>query len=228
MILGNPITLGGGIGKAFAVIVVSYPEGSTCTCTDGTKTLKLKDTSGRGIFLIPYAATWTVTCTDGTKTKSESVEITTEGQSESVQLTYPYYLLKDGVFNSSLGSLEKTSYVSFSSGIINGTQDSENCAAFSFANKITIPNNAVIKMRITQSSYVTYNGTKLGFTFGISTSNSLPKYYADYFFSAQKQTNDIVSNFTEYSLDLSSFIGQSFYIKATAAANFKVNQIWFE
>ena len=81
-----------GGAKAFAVIGVSYPEGSTCTCTDGTKMLKLKDTSGQGIFLIPYAATWTVTCTDGTKTKSESVEITTEGQTEKIVLRYQLVL----------------------------------------------------------------------------------------------------------------------------------------
>ena len=88
--------LSGGTGKAFAVIGVTYPEGSTCTCTDGTKTLKLKDTSGQGIFLIPYAAMWTVTCTDGTNTNSESVEITAEGQSASVKLSYTLYLFKNG------------------------------------------------------------------------------------------------------------------------------------
>lgn len=85
-----------GGAKAFAVIGVTYPEGSTCTCTDGTKTLKLKDTSGQGIFLIPYAATWTVTATDGTNTRSESVEITSEGQSTSVSISYRLYLYKLG------------------------------------------------------------------------------------------------------------------------------------
>lgn len=94
MIIGNPIMLGG--AKAFAVIGVTYPEGSTCTCSDGTKTLKLKDTSGQGIFLIPYAATWTVAATDGTNTKSESVEITSEGQSKSVSISYRLYLYKLG------------------------------------------------------------------------------------------------------------------------------------
>ena len=66
---------GGGTSKAFAVIGVTYPAGSTCTCTDGTKTLTLKDTGGQGFFLIPYAAVWTVTASDGTNTKSQSVEI---------------------------------------------------------------------------------------------------------------------------------------------------------
>lgn len=85
---------GSGGGKAFAVISVSYPAGSVCTCSDGTKTLKLKDTSGQGFFLIPYAGTWIVTATDGTNTKSESVEITSEGQSVDVALLYrnEYYM----------------------------------------------------------------------------------------------------------------------------------------
>lgn len=87
---------GGGISKAYAVIGVTYPAGSTCTCTDGAKTLTLKNTSGQGLFIIPYAATWTVTATDGTNTKSESVEITSEGQSVSVTLSYALVLFDNG------------------------------------------------------------------------------------------------------------------------------------
>ena len=87
---------GGGASKAFAVIGVSYPEGSTCTCTDGTKTLTLKNTSGQGIFIIPYAATWTVSCTDGTETASETVGITIEGQSAKIELSYGMLLYKSG------------------------------------------------------------------------------------------------------------------------------------
>lgn len=88
--------LSGG-AKAFAVIGVTYPAGSVCTCTDGSKTLKLKDTSGQGFFLIPYAAVWTVTASDGTNTKSQSVEITSKGQNESVALSYLLVLFDNGV-----------------------------------------------------------------------------------------------------------------------------------
>ena len=88
-----------GGAKAFAVISVTYPAGSVCTCSDGTKTLSLKDTSGQGFFLIPYAGTWIVTATDGTNTKSESVEITSEGQSESVVLNYQLVLFDSGIVN---------------------------------------------------------------------------------------------------------------------------------
>lgn len=87
---------GGGISKAYAVIGVSYPEGSTCTCTDGAKTLKLKNTSGQGIFLIPYAATWAVTAVSGNKSTSKTVLITAEGQVETVTLIFETILWEAG------------------------------------------------------------------------------------------------------------------------------------
>lgn len=89
----------------YAVIAVAYPSGSICTCTDGTKTLSLKDTSGQGFFLIPYAATWTVTASDGTNTKFENVEITSEGQSVSVTLSYQLIAFDNGVIAPEFGEI---------------------------------------------------------------------------------------------------------------------------
>lgn len=74
--------------KLFAAIGVTYPAGSTLTCTNGTKTLKAKTTSGQWVFAIPEVGTWTLEITDGTRTKSQSVNISTEGQSENVKLVY--------------------------------------------------------------------------------------------------------------------------------------------
>lgn len=75
-------------GKLFAVIAVTYPAGSTCTCANGTKTYTAKDTSGQWIFRIPSAGTWTVTATDGTNTKTQEVSITAEQQAEKITLAY--------------------------------------------------------------------------------------------------------------------------------------------
>lgn len=75
-------------GKLFAVIAVTYPAGSTCTCANGTKIYTAKDTSGRWIFRIPSAGTWTVTATDGTNTKTQEVSITAEQQAEKITLAY--------------------------------------------------------------------------------------------------------------------------------------------
>lgn len=93
--------MSGGGTKLFAAIGVTYPEGSVLTCTNGTKTLTAKNTSGQWVFAIPETGTWTVTATDGTNTSSKSVEITAEGQNVSVNLAYRTegYLYNAGVFN---------------------------------------------------------------------------------------------------------------------------------
>ena len=82
----------GGV-RLFSVISVTYPAGSVCTCTKGTKTYKAKNTSGRALFAVPDTGDWTVSCTDGTDTASKTVTISTEGQAETVELSYKDYLL---------------------------------------------------------------------------------------------------------------------------------------
>lgn len=95
---GAIMTSDGGT-KLFAAIGVTYPAGSTLTCTNGSKTLTAKTTTGQWVFAIPEAGTWTVTATDGTNSKSQSVSITTEGQFESVTLSYRLNLYTNGVEN---------------------------------------------------------------------------------------------------------------------------------
>lgn len=79
-----------------ATINITYPTGSTCTCSDGTTTLSAPDTSGTWVCTVPNAGTWTVSSTDGDRSKSADVVITTDGQTESVTLLYITYLFKDG------------------------------------------------------------------------------------------------------------------------------------
>ena len=69
-----------------ATINITYPAGSTCTCSDGTTTLSAPDTSGTWVCTVPNAGTWTVSSTDGDRSKSADVVITTDGQTESVTL----------------------------------------------------------------------------------------------------------------------------------------------
>lgn len=82
----------GGIKDSFALIDATYPAGSVCTCTNGSKTLRAKDTSGSFLFMIPEAGTWTVSCTDGTRTKSKSVVISSKYQEEKITLSYEFVL----------------------------------------------------------------------------------------------------------------------------------------
>lgn len=89
---------GAGIdASAFAFIIVTYPEGSTCTCTDGTTTLTANSTNGSYVFYVPSAATWTVKVTDGTNTRSKSVTITSEKQVAEVVLLYDKVILSTAI-----------------------------------------------------------------------------------------------------------------------------------
>ena len=99
---------GGGSTKLYACIGVTYPSGSTCTCTNGTKTLKAKGTSGTAIFNVPSTGTWTVTATNGDKTASKSVSITAEGQTENVTLAYEYVLYEAGKQNVNFSNVSKS------------------------------------------------------------------------------------------------------------------------
>lgn len=90
------IPLGGGGSKVVASIVVTYPAGSTCTCTLGSKVLTAKDTSGKWVFGLPSTGNWVVKAVKDSKSKSATVNITAEGQVENVTLTYGLYIFKNG------------------------------------------------------------------------------------------------------------------------------------
>ena len=87
---------GGSSAKVYAVIGVTYPSGATCTCTNGSKTLTAKDTTGKALFVIPYAGTWTVKAVSGSKSTSKTVSITAEGQVETVTLMFETILWEAG------------------------------------------------------------------------------------------------------------------------------------
>ena len=79
-----------------ATINVTYPAGSTCTCSDGTTTLTAPNTSGSWTCIVYNAGTWTATATDGDKSKSADVVITTDGQTENITLQYITHLFNNG------------------------------------------------------------------------------------------------------------------------------------
>ena len=90
------IPLGGGGSKVVASIVVSYPAGSTCTCTLGSRVLTAKDTSGKWVFGLPSTGNWVIKAVSGSKSKSKAVSITAEGQVKNVTLMFEAILWKAG------------------------------------------------------------------------------------------------------------------------------------
>ena len=90
------IPLGGGGSKVVASIVVTYPAGSTLTCTLGSKVLTAKDTSGKWVFGLPSMGNWVVKAVKDSKQKSATVEITAKGQVKTVELAYELILFDGG------------------------------------------------------------------------------------------------------------------------------------
>ena len=89
-----------GSGKLFAAIGVTYPAGSTVTCTNKQtgKVLTAKNASEdtQWVFSIPEAGEWTVKATHGTNSKEQTVSIAKEGQFESVELSYALVIIENG------------------------------------------------------------------------------------------------------------------------------------
>lgn len=92
------IPLGGGGSKVVASITVSYPAGSTLTCTLGSKVLTAKDTSGKWVFGLPSIGNWVVKAVSGSKSKSQTISITAEGQAKTVTLAYQLLIYNAGTF----------------------------------------------------------------------------------------------------------------------------------
>ena len=225
MIIGNPIMLGGG-AKAFAVIGVTYPAGSVCTCTDGTKTLTLKDTGGQGFFLIPYAAAWTVTATDGTNTKAKSVEITSEGQSVSVALSYQLILFDGGVVEpwtvinaNPTATISDTIYLyaKGSSMVVSSVRTT---------NKIDVSGYSTLKYTVTENVVPNHS-------FMCVTSSTAAPINAG---TSNTVTSDVVTygkpNGTgAYEVDLSEVTG-SYYVSPAVGhyrgSGFRISKVWLE
>lgn len=89
------VIVGGGsytVNLAYAIINVVYPSGSTCSMTNGTKTVNAPDTTGSWGCALPELGSWTISCTNGVKTMSRTVEISEYGQVVNVTLAYDLYL----------------------------------------------------------------------------------------------------------------------------------------
>lgn len=69
------------------IIRVTFPNGSTCTCSNGSTTLTAAG-GGTATFLVPTTGTWTLSATDGTLTAAKTVDITETMRSANIELSF--------------------------------------------------------------------------------------------------------------------------------------------
>ena len=175
-----------------ATINITYPAGSTCTCSDGTMTLSAPDTSGTWVCTVPNAGTWTVSSTDGDKSKNADVVITTDGQTESVTLQYITYLFKDGETYDSL------------TGGWQGTINSEK-QALQLTAAAGKTSNALTGSKVDLTNFNTISAktdSDLRISLNIIIASAIP--------SGQVATASLQGAETELSLDISSITGEYF------------------
>ena len=164
------IPLGGG-SKIVASIVVSYPAGSTCTCTLGSKVLTAKDTSGKWVFGLPSTGSWVVKATKGSQSTSKTISITAEGQAKTVTLLYDYI-----IFSNATG-LNSTYSDGGGGATVSVSTDSSGVKILTFPNGGGYNRMAYIKPPIDLTKYATlkisgYAGAKRRFCVWNQTPNS--------------------------------------------------------
>ena len=85
-----------------ATINVTYPQGATLTCTLGDTVYTAETTTGTHTFKVHEAGAWTVKATNGTDTDTKQVVISSDGQTENIELAFVrIYGIKRDVTNSS-------------------------------------------------------------------------------------------------------------------------------
>lgn len=85
-----------------ATINVTYPQGATLTCTLGDTVYTADTTTGTYAFKVHEKGTWTVKATNGSETDTKQVVISSDGQTENIELAFVrIYGIKRDVTNSS-------------------------------------------------------------------------------------------------------------------------------
>lgn len=177
-----------------ATINITYPAGSTCTCSDGTTTLSAPDTSGTWTCIVPNAGTWTVTSTDGDKSKSADVVITTDGQTESVTLLYITYLFKDGeTYDSLTGGWQGT--VNTEKQALQLTASAGKTASVWTQNKVDLTDYSSVSVKTDSNVFI---GLRIIIASAIGST------------SGQVATAQINGRESELSLDISAITGEYF------------------
>ena len=228
-----------------ATINITYPAGSTCTCSDGTTTLSAPDTSGTWACIVPNAGTWTAAATDGVENTSETVSITTDGQIVAIELSYLLWLYKSGnTYNAVTGGWSVSKHPSTGGsfdGVLTLNDDSMLLStevfggSVAYANAFT--NNSIdltgvntLKFKITgigDTAYSDKDGNTHHFRFSLAVANERPTKPSSTFAADMK-----ILATGEYSVDVSAltagYVGiwiiTGGYIKTTLT----ISEIWGE
>lgn len=132
-----------------ATINVTYPSGATLTCSYGSTVYTATTTTGSYQFKVHEVGTWVIKAVQGSEEVSTSVSITTDGQSESVELSFvKIYGISRNVTSSSPAWARTDDAVGFTAtasvGTTAGSSDFDNCAPWSGMTRETLSTGDVM------------------------------------------------------------------------------------
>ena len=91
-----------------AYITVNYPVGSICYAACGDLRLTAEDQNGTWRFIVPKEGEWHIVCSLEENSKDAYVNITTNGQEETVTLVYALVLFDNGEWHPMTGGFTGT------------------------------------------------------------------------------------------------------------------------
>lgn len=141
-----------------AYINVNYPVGSTCYAACGDLRLTAQDQNGTWRFIVPKEGEWHIVCSLEDKTKDAFVNITANGQEETVTLVYSLVLLDNGEWHPMTGGFTGT--------IENGRLSCAARAAGSGTNWVSDSATATAKGMIDVTNYAKCTFIGVSFTHG--------------------------------------------------------------
>lgn len=132
-----------------ATINVTYPSGATLTCSYGSTVYTATTTTGSYQFQVHEVGIWVIKAVQGSEEDSTSVSITTDGQSESVELSFvKIYGISRNVTSSSPAWARTDDAVGFTAtasvGTTAGSSDFDNCAPWSGMTRETLSTGDVM------------------------------------------------------------------------------------
>lgn len=214
-----------------AYINITYPANSTCVVqTSGGITVASDsntDSSAKTwTATVGATGTYTVTATstsDSSKTKSTTVDITTDGQSKSVTLSYELVLFDNGTYASETGGwkgISGNNLVASVSGVASGQSGYD---AFYTKNKVDLTGYSTLHFTIAGKS-----GDE-DYDYPIGASANTGTGLTD--FAASKRIHNSAVG-TTVTVDISS-LNTSYYIRGVAFSNgagsygsLKVSKVW--
>lgn len=207
-----------------ATISITYPAASTCTVQNSSGTTVASD-SNTGedaktwACTVGAADTYTITATDGSKSKDTTVEITADGQSESVTLSYELVLFDGGDITALTGgwdaSKTTTSGLSSSVGTTISLSASDDTGV---ARAITLTTKNAIDFTGYSTLLATVSSCKGGGTMKVGSSASVS-----------------INTAGNVSLDVSGISSSktiafevSAYLNTTSSAKLVITKVWLE